>query len=157
VVGGGSVSLQAVEVRDVTLRYASRRSGVATLALDGATLDIRRGEFMALVGPSGCGKSSLLNLVAGLSFPTAGQVLVDGKPVRGPGADRGVMFQDYALLPWKTVRENVEFGPRFGPLSRVLSAAERRKRVEDVIALTGLSGHERKYPRDSWQTIRVCC
>ena len=90
--------------------YAARAGKV--VALEDFTLDIRENEFITLVGPSGCGKSTILNIVAGLLTPTAGQVVCNGKPVTGTGSERGVVFQQYALFPWLTVRRNIEFGLR---------------------------------------------
>ena len=87
-----------------------RRSTGRVTALEDVTLDIRAGEFLVLVGPSGCGKSTLLDLLGGLARPTSGQILLDGVPVTGPGLDRGMVFQQYALLPWRTAQGNVEFG-----------------------------------------------
>lgn len=104
-------------------------------ALDRVSLDVADGEFVTVVGSSGCGKSTLLNLAAGLVEPSAGQVLVDGVPVTGPGPDRGVIFQQYALFPWLTVRGNVEFGLRLTSLP----AAERRRRAEHAIGIVGLT------------------
>ncbi|RVB98718.1 ATP-binding cassette domain-containing protein, partial [Mesorhizobium sp. M7A.F.Ca.CA.002.15.2.1] len=84
----------------------------AFVALDRLSLDIADGEFVTVVGPSGCGKSTALNIAAGLLKPSEGTVLVDGKAVEGPGPERGMIFQQYALFPWLTVRQNVEFGLR---------------------------------------------
>ncbi len=96
-------------------------------ALGGVSLTIDEGQFVCLLGPSGCGKSTLLNLIAGLEEPDAGRVTVDGKPVRGPGPDRTVMFQDSALFPWLTVRRNVDFGLE---LAGVRNKGEREGRTE---------------------------
>ena len=116
------------------------------VALESLTLDIRPGEFLAIVGPSGSGKTTVLNMLAGLDAPTSGTILLDGRPVAGPGPDRGVMFQDYALFPWRTVRGNVEFGLVFGPAGRGLDRKAREARVERVIDLVSLKGAEDRYP-----------
>src|SRR3954454_10480267 len=79
-------------------------------ALEDITLDVRTGEFLALVGPSGCGKSTLLDLLGGLTMPTSGRILLDGRPIEGPARDRGIVFQQYALFPWRTAAQNIEFG-----------------------------------------------
>lgn len=121
-----------ISFREVTRTFPHK--GGELTALDRVSLDIADEEFVTVVGPSGCGKSTLLNLAAGLAEPTSGQVLVDGAPVTGPGPDRGVIFQQYALFPWLTVRGNVEFGLRLAKLS----AAERRERAERAIELVGL-------------------
>ena len=118
----------------------------AFLALDDLSIDIREGEFLAIVGPSGCGKTTVLNMLAGLDTPTSGTMLLNGSPIIGPGAERGVMFQDYALFPWRTVRGNIEFGLQFGKPGRGVSPLERTRRVDEAIALVGLSGSEGKYP-----------
>lgn len=104
------------------------------VALDGVDLDVADNEFVTVVGPSGCGKSTLMNIVAGLETPTSGEVLVDGSGVTGPGPERGVIFQQYALFPWLTVRKNVEFGLKVAGLP----AAERRERAEHYVRLVGL-------------------
>ncbi|MDQ6818002.1 MAG: ABC transporter ATP-binding protein [Actinomycetota bacterium] len=104
------------------------------VALDGATLHLAENEFVSLVGTSGCGKSTLLSIVAGLQEPTAGEVLVDGEPVEGPGRDRGVVFQTYTLFPWLTARENVEFALR----GEELTASQRRERALEQLRLVGL-------------------
>ena len=120
--------------------------GSTTRALEDFSLEVEDGEFMVIVGPSGCGKTTVLNLLAGLERASAGEVMMDGRAIAGPGADRGVMFQDYALFPWRTVVGNVEFGLRFGPAGAALSAAERGERVRATIELVGLTGAENKYP-----------
>ena len=94
-------------------------------ALEDITLDVRPGEFLALVGPSGCGKSTLLDLLGGLTKPTSGRILLDGRPIEGPARDRGIVFQQYALFPWRTAAQNVEFGLDIAGLK----ARERRERA----------------------------
>ncbi|MDJ1132985.1 ABC transporter ATP-binding protein [Streptomyces iconiensis] len=108
--------------------------GTEFTALNGVSLDIADQEFVTVVGPSGCGKSTLMSMAAGLQEPSAGQVLVDGKQVKGPGPDRGVIFQQYALFPWLTVRQNVEFGLKLASVP----GEERRRRAEQAISLVGL-------------------
>jgi NitT/TauT family transport system ATP-binding protein len=112
------------------------------MAVDGFNLDIAPGEFVCLLGPSGCGKSTVLNAIAGFVTPSAGQIIVDDRVVRGPGADRGMVFQQYSLFPWKTVLENVAFGPRMRGETR--DAARRRAR--EHIELVGLGAFADKYP-----------
>ena len=97
---------------------------------------------MAIVGPSGCGKTTCLRMAAGLEKPSSGQVLVDGQEVRGPGTDRAVVFQQFALFPWKTVWENIEFGL----ISLKVPVNERNNRIEQYISLMGLEGYEGAYP-----------
>ena len=121
-------------------------SGETTQAVADFSLDIRQGEFLVIVGPSGCGKTTVLNLLAGLETPSAGRMTIDGMAINGPGAERGVMFQDYALFPWRTVEGNVEFGLLYGPAGKGLDAAARDERVRRTIDLVGLKGAEKKYP-----------
>ena len=123
------ISFEAVS-RDFAAPDGSR-----FLALDRLSLDVADGEFVTVVGPSGCGKSTAMGLAAGLILPSAGRVLVDGRPVRGPGPERGVIFQQYALFPWLTVRRNVEFGLEIAGRPR----AERRATAERFIDLVGLT------------------
>ncbi|MBU8539657.1 ABC transporter ATP-binding protein [Roseomonas tokyonensis] len=111
-------------------------------ALRDANLTVRKGEFICLIGASGCGKSTLLRIVAGFEAPTAGQALMWGKPITGPAPDRGMVFQDYGLFPWLTVRENIGFGPA----SRGRPKAEVRDTVERFIALIGLTRFADAYP-----------
>ena len=109
-------------------------AGEALVALDRLSLDIADGEFVTVVGPSGCGKSTAMNIAAGLVEPSAGRMLVDGRPVHGPGPERGVIFQQYALFPWLTVRQNVEFGLRIAGMKR----AQRREVADYFMDLVGL-------------------
>ncbi|MFB6170560.1 MAG: ABC transporter ATP-binding protein [Haloarculaceae archaeon] len=111
-------------------------------ALDGVTFDVEEGEFVCLVGPSGSGKTTLFRIIAGLETPTAGEVRIDGDPISGPGMDRGMVFQEYGLFPWRTVLGNVTFGLE----QRALSASEREARAREMIDLVGLSGFEDAYP-----------
>ncbi len=118
-------------------------TGADFTALDRVSLDVGDREFVTVVGPSGCGKSTLLNMAAGLVEPSAGQVLVDGAPVTGPGPERGVIFQQYALFPWLTVRGNVEFGLKLTSLP----ADERRRRADHAIDLVGLTDFADALPK----------
>ena len=130
---------------DIVFDRVSRvfeRDGKDFLTLDAITFDVRDREFVAIVGPSGCGKTTCLRMAAGLEFPTSGRVSVGGRPVSAPGPDRAVVFQQFALFPWKTVRENIDFGLR----SKGLDAATRRERIARQVELMGLQGYESAYP-----------
>ena len=105
-----------------------------------------RGEFVSMIGPSGCGKSTILNLIAGFLQPTTGEVLVGGKPVTGPGRDRGMIFQQYSSFPHLTVVQNVLFGLKINKRELGLDPAAQMKRAEDLLEEVGLRGHEHKYP-----------
>jgi len=114
------------------------------VAIDGVDLDVFEGEFLCIVGPSGCGKTTLLKILAGLEGPTEGEVLVRGRPIKGPGPDRVMVFQDHALFPWRTVLGNVLFGLE-------LKGLPRREAVEEAmkyIKLVGLEGFEGAYPHE---------
>jgi NitT/TauT family transport system ATP-binding protein len=135
-----------IEAREVTAAYENVRERTRLIALRNVNLDIGEGEFVAIVGPSGCGKTTFLNMVAGFIKPVNGTVKVRGQEVRGPGADRAMVFQDYALLPWRTVERNVHFamenrGDR-------PSKAEQAQRVAESLALVGLTGFEKHYPHE---------
>ncbi|TPM32837.1 ABC transporter ATP-binding protein [Mesorhizobium sp. B2-3-4] len=125
---------------------AVSKSFDASVVVEKLSLDVRDGEFLAIVGPSGCGKTTVLNMLAGLEKPSSGAMTLNGRPIEGPGAERGVMFQDYALFPWRTVRGNVEFGLVYGPAGQALSPAQRAERVERTIEMVGLKGSQDKYP-----------
>ena len=113
-------------------------------ALEDITLDVRAGEFLALVGPSGCGKSTLLDLLGGLAVPTSGRILLDGRPIAGPARDRGIVFQQYALFPWRTAAENVEFGLDIAGLK----PKQRRDIARHHLDLVGLSAFADRYPHE---------
>src|SRR5215813_14420606 len=117
-------------------------AGRAAPALAAVDLDVAEHEFVCLLGPSGCGKSTLLNIVAGFLRPSAGEVRVAGRRVEGPGADRGVVFQEYVLFPWLTVAANVEFGLSL----KGTPATERRAIVARYLELVGLAAHAEKFP-----------
>ncbi|WP_243767191.1 ABC transporter ATP-binding protein [Paenibacillus agricola] len=110
--------------------------------LSDINLTIRDGEFVSILGPSGCGKSTLLEILAGLQLPTSGEVLLGGRPQKGPSKELGVVFQDPSLYPWRTVQQNIELGLEI----RGVTKAERREAALKYIELVGLSGFERKYP-----------
>ncbi len=114
------------------------------MAVRDVNVEVRAGEFVCLLGPSGCGKSTLLNIAAGFIRPTSGSLVLDGRPIIGPGPDRGVVFQEHALFPWLSVVDNIGFGLRM----RGVSADVRRDTVRRYLALMGLAGFERSFPKD---------
>jgi NitT/TauT family transport system ATP-binding protein len=131
-----------LEIDGVSLAYPNAREQSTFLALDSIGLGVERGEFVTIVGPSGCGKSSLLMLIAALLHPTSGNIRLNGKPVVTPGSDRALVFQDFALLPWRTVLKNVELGLE---LQRT-PAAERKAIAQKYIAMVGLRDFEEHFP-----------
>jgi NitT/TauT family transport system ATP-binding protein len=124
----------------VTRRFGDPKSGF--LAIDRIDLTIVEREFMAVVGPSGCGKTTLMRMAAGLDFPSSGSVKVGGKEVHAPGPERAVVFQQFALLPWKTVRQNIGFGL----MCKGTPRAEADKAIAHYVELMGLQGHEDSFP-----------
>lgn len=131
-----------IEVKNIRKRFVGKDDSAGVLALDGIDLTIRDDEFMTVIGPSGCGKTTLLRIMAGLIEPDDGEVLIDGKAVDGPGPDRAVVFQNFALLPWADILSNVAFGLRLEGMSR----QEREEKAMHYIELVGLEGFERKLP-----------
>jgi NitT/TauT family transport system ATP-binding protein len=130
---------------DIRFEAVSRvfeRDGKNFLTLDKIGLHVRDGEFVAIVGPSGCGKTTCLRMVAGLEFPTEGRVSVADKTIRQPGPERAVVFQQFALFPWKTVFQNIEFGLR----AKGVAAEQRREIIDRNIALMNLAGYENAFP-----------
>ncbi|GLX66574.1 ABC transporter ATP-binding protein [Paenibacillus glycanilyticus] len=113
-------------------------------AVKDLSFTVKEGEFITLVGPSGCGKSTLLDLISGLTHPTNGRIYMDGKEITGPGLDRGIVFQQYALFPWKTARGNIEFGLE----AKGIPKHERRELAEHFLSLVGLSAFANRYPHE---------
>jgi NitT/TauT family transport system ATP-binding protein len=142
-----SASETVIVAKNLTAGYENRRKKTRLIALRDVSLEIKRGEFLAIVGPSGCGKSTFINMIAGFLKPLEGTIEVDGKPVRGTSSDRAMVFQDYALLPWRTVERNVVFAMENRRADRP-SKAEQDERVAEALALVGLSGFEKHYPHE---------
>ncbi len=131
----------SIRISNLTKTYPPQGETPAFVALDNVSLEVKRGEFLAVLGPSGCGKSTLLHVVGGL-IPAQGGVQVLGRDITGPGLDRGVVFQDYALFPWRTVLDNVSFGLEI----KKIPADERLDIARRHIAAVGLAGFEHRYP-----------
>ncbi len=129
-----------IEIENLAVRFASGSGDVE--ALHDVSMTVEPGSFVSIIGPSGCGKSTLLNAVAGFVKPSAGKLLVDGKPIEGPGAERGVVFQQYSLFPWRTVRGNVEFGLKMKGMAK----PEREAAARTLLGLAGLLQFENHYP-----------
>ena len=132
-----SVSIQAVS------RIFETAKGQRTQALQPVDFEVRDNDFVTILGPSGCGKSTMLRIVAGLDHPTSGRVLLGGRPVEGPGADRGMVFQSYTLFPWLTIEQNIRFGLR----ERGMPEAQQKERAAYFIAKVGLRGFEQHFPK----------
>ncbi|MFC9473588.1 ABC transporter ATP-binding protein [Nocardia sp. NPDC056952] len=131
-------------LRSVGKQFAVRGTDEKFTAIDDISIEVEAGEFLVLVGPSGSGKSTLLDLLGGLSKPSSGQILLDGAPITGPGLDRGVVFQQYALLPWRTARANIQFGLEAKGVAR----KERKAIAEHYLELVGLAGFGDRYPHE---------
>jgi NitT/TauT family transport system ATP-binding protein len=134
----------ALSLRGLSMTFKESKTGKVLEVLDGIDLDIEPGRLTCIVGPSGCGKTTLLRLIGGLEKPTAGEVLFEGEPVTGPGPERGMVFQEYALFPWRTVVKNVSFGLDIEGMGR----DEARERADGFLETVGLTGHEDLYPRE---------
>ena len=135
---------RAVKVKiDQVAKIFQGRSG-ETVALNGVSLEIDENEFVSVVGPSGCGKSTLLNIIAGLDVPTSGHVYVDGVEVNGTSPERGVVFQQYALFPWLSVKKNIAFGLKYRGLNR----EEVEKETQKYMEMVGLAGFAKAYPKE---------
>ena len=136
--------MSQLRIRQVTRIFApASASGTPTRALEPTDLDIAHNDFVTILGPSGCGKSTLLRIVAGLDRPTAGEVLLDGQKVTGPGPDRGMVFQSYTLFPWLTVAQNISFGLR----EKGMPEAQAADIVAGYIDRVGLRGFENHWPK----------
>ena len=135
-------NLTKLKIDNVYKEYQGRNG--KTIALNGVSLDIKENEFICVVGPSGCGKSTLLNIIAGLLEPTSGTVSLDGKVIEGTGVERGVVFQQYALFPWRTVLKNVMFPLEMKKVPKAEAEAIARKYIKSV----GLEGFEKSFPKE---------
>jgi NitT/TauT family transport system ATP-binding protein len=131
-----------ISARDVAICYQNPQTGESFTAVDGFNLSVARNEFLTLLGPSGCGKSTFVMAVDGIVPLTAGEITIGGTPVRGPGSDRAVVFQEFALLPWRTVRGNVEFGLEL----KRQAPRERRERASHYIEMVGLTRFADYFP-----------
>ena len=134
--------MSQLHIEGVSLRYTKRSDASEFLAVDNVSLDVEHGEFITIVGPSGCGKSSLLLLIAALMKPSSGTITLNGQSLRAPGSDRALVFQDFALLPWRTVLKNVELGLEL----KGVGASERHTIAARQIERVGLRGFERHFP-----------
>ena len=133
-----------IELNDIVKVFKDRKRGTDMLAIDHVSLKLEKKEFLCLLGPSGCGKSTLLNMIAGFEFPTTGEVKVAGRTITGPGADRGMVFQQANLMPWLPVWDNVAFSLKL----QGKSAAERRAAAQPFIETVKLKGFENHYPSE---------
>ena len=131
-----------LSIQGVSRTFVSPK-GQTTQALLPVDFDVAENDFVTILGPSGCGKSTMLRIVAGLDHPTSGRVLLGGRPVEGPGADRGMVFQSYTLFPWLTIEQNIRFGLR----ERGMPEAQQKERAAYFIAKVGLRGFEQHFPK----------
>lgn len=140
-IDGGELAL---ELRSLEKTYVEKKTGRELKVLDGLDLAVAPGRLTCVVGPTGCGKTTLLRVIGGLEMPTSGEVLLDGRPVSGPGPDRGIVFQEYALFPWRTVLRNVTFGLNMKGVRGREAGAVADRYLEKV----GLAGYDNMYPRE---------
>jgi NitT/TauT family transport system ATP-binding protein len=138
-----ATSAAMIEIEAVSKTFETKRDR-RHLAIADISLSVAAGEFVSILGPSGCGKSTLLYIVGGFVTPSTGSVVVNGRPVTGPGPDRGPVFQEFALFPWKTVLGNVMYGLERSGTPK----AEAQRRARELLALVHLSGYEKFYPKE---------
>ena len=134
--------MSRINIRDLSVEYGTKNKSFK--AVDRVNLDIKEGEFVSLLGASGCGKSTLISTIDGLRRPSGGTVFIDGEPISGTGKDRSIVFQNYSLFPWMTVKKNVEFGLR--QIRPELSKKERNDIALEFVEKVGLSEFKNKYP-----------
>jgi NitT/TauT family transport system ATP-binding protein len=136
--------MNTLAIRNLAKTYFDPYAGAHVNAVHDVSLDVEQGEFVSVVGPSGCGKTTILNMIAGFIPHSGGEILLNGKAIDGPGPERGVVFQSFALFPWKTVLDNVGFGPKM----RGVPKAERDKIAHEYLALAGLTHAANRYPNE---------
>ena len=141
---GSRYSMKNLTIQSVSKTYYDPYAGANVTAVHDISLKVNQGEFISIVGPSGCGKTTLLNMIAGFLPISGGSITIDDKPIKGPGPDRGVVFQTFALFPWKTVIDNVGFGPRM----RGLPKKECDQLALEFLSLVGLEHVAQKYPNE---------
>jgi NitT/TauT family transport system ATP-binding protein len=141
-IAGWIPDVDYISITNLSKTFEGSERSIA--ALQDIDLTLSRGEFVCLLGPSGCGKSTLLNAVAGFIQPTTGEIVVDGRPVREPGPERGVVFQEYAIFPWMTVARNIAFGLEI----KGVAAVEIRERVDLLLETLGLREFRDRFPKD---------
>jgi NitT/TauT family transport system ATP-binding protein len=141
---GSGYAMKNLSIQNVSKTYFDPYAGANVTAVHDISLKVNQGEFISIVGPSGCGKTTLLNMIAGFLPISGGSITIDEKPIKGPGPDRGVVFQTFALFPWKTVSENVGFGPRM----RGLPKKECDQIALEFLSLVGLEHVAQKYPNE---------
>jgi NitT/TauT family transport system ATP-binding protein len=134
----------SLELIQLSKTYTSRENGKEVEAFKNVNLKIEEGEFVSLIGPSGCGKTTLLRIISGLERPSRGRILIDGQDMREPWSQVGLVFQEFALFPWRTVRENIEFGLEMKRAPR----EERGVKAEEYISRFGLDGFKNRYPKE---------
>lgn len=133
-----------ISMKNIVKVFEDKSRKKSTIAIAGVDLEIEQNEFLCILGPSGCGKSTLLNVLAGFDKVTSGSVIVDGKEINGPGADRGVVFQQPTLMPWLTVWENISFHHKLKGFSK----EQRKEQANKFIEMVGLTGFENHYPHE---------
>ena len=136
--------MKSLSIRNLSKTYFDPYAGANVTAVHDVSFEVKEGEFVSVVGPSGCGKTTILNMIAGFIPHTGGEILLDGIPVKGPGPDRGVVFQSFALFPWKTVLDNVAFGPKMRGVAR----EERERIAHEYLALAKLTDAAARYPNE---------
>jgi NitT/TauT family transport system ATP-binding protein len=142
--GIGAADMKDLDIRNLSKTYFDPYAGTNVTAVHDVSFKVKQGEFVSVVGPSGCGKTTILNMIAGFLPVSGGEIKVGGKAVTGPGPDRGVVFQSFALFPWRTVLDNVAFGPKMRGVPR----PEREKIAREYLALAKLSEAESRYPSE---------
>jgi NitT/TauT family transport system ATP-binding protein len=131
-----------LKLRNVTKTFSAEKEEIK--ALEDVNIEVKPTEFLCIIGPSGCGKTTLLRMIAGLDYPSSGEIILDGKEVKGPSPDRGMVFQEFSLFPWRTVIKNVTFGLEIPGINK----QEQYKTAERYIELVGLRGFENRYPHE---------